>query len=115
MGSATSSSSFGERPPSDADPELVAKARRRPQEMSNREWRSVLGETAYRVARAHGTEPAFTGELLDNKGEGVYLCTCCQAELFSSATKYDSGSGWPSFYDTMKKARGIIIMSLLAN
>lgn len=64
---------------------------------SEQEWRAQLGQDAYRVCRQGGTEPAFTGAYLDNKAAGTYLCASCGAELFSSAAKYDSGSGWPSF------------------
>ncbi len=73
MGSTTSKGEGegeGESPPADADPELLRKAGERPREMTDAEWRSVLGERAYQVARAKGTERAFTGELLDNKKEG---------------------------------------------
>jgi peptide-methionine (R)-S-oxide reductase len=65
---------------------------------SEEEWMRELGPQRYHVLREHGTEPAFTGELQNNKSEGVYRCAGCGAELFSSDTKYDSGSGWPSFY-----------------
>lgn len=62
------------------------------------EWRRDLSEAQYRVARQKGTERAFTGEYYACKDAGVYRCVCCGAELFSSETKYDSGSGWPSFW-----------------
>ena len=62
------------------------------------EWRRELTLEQYRVARERGTERAFTGEYWDNKEEGVYRCVGCGAALFDSATKYDSGTGWPSFY-----------------
>lgn len=64
---------------------------------SEDEWKTQLGEDAYRVCRQGGTEPAFTGDYLDNKAAGTYLCASCGAELFSSTAKYDSGCGWPSF------------------
>ena len=66
---------------------------------SETEWRSMLTPEQYRVTREHGTEPAFSGALWDEKKQGVYACVCCGKPLFSSDTKYDSGSGWPSFYE----------------
>lgn len=65
---------------------------------SDEEWQQQLSEKAYEVTRLKGTEPAFTGEYYENKATGEYLCVCCGAKLFQSDHKYDSGSGWPSFY-----------------
>lgn len=62
------------------------------------EWRQQLDPETYRITREKGTERAFTGEYYTTKTPGTYRCTCCGAELFRSETKYDSGSGWPSFY-----------------
>lgn len=64
---------------------------------SEDEWRQQLTDEQYRVIREKGTERPFTGALLDNKADGVYRCAACGNELFSSDTKYDSRSGWPSF------------------
>ena len=64
---------------------------------SDDEWRESLTPEQYRVLRQGGTEPPFSGELLSEKGEGQFRCAGCGAPLFSSDTKYDSGSGWPSF------------------
>ncbi|MDO9620963.1 MAG: peptide-methionine (R)-S-oxide reductase MsrB [Moraxellaceae bacterium] len=65
---------------------------------SEAEWQQVLSPNVFYVCRQKGTEPAFTGEYWNTKAEGVYLCSCCGEPLFESSTKYDSGSGWPSFY-----------------
>ena len=67
-------------------------------EKSDKEWRAQLSDEAYAVARCGGTERAFTGKYWDHKGVGVYCCACCDKELFLSDCKYDSGSGWPSFW-----------------
>ena len=65
---------------------------------SDDDWKAKLTPEQYRVTREHGTERAFTGAYHDHKEPGVYRCVCCDAELFHSDTKYDSGSGWPSFF-----------------
>ncbi len=70
-------------------------------EKSETEWKSQLTEEQFRVTRKHGTEPAFSGAYWDEKADGVYDCICCGEPLFSSLTKYDSGTGWPSFYEPM--------------
>lgn len=62
------------------------------------EWREELTPEAYLILRQKGTEPAFTGEYYANKAQGTYLCAGCGEALFASESKYDSGSGWPSFY-----------------
>jgi peptide-methionine (R)-S-oxide reductase len=62
------------------------------------EWRAALSNEEYEVARCGGTERAFSGRYWDTKTPGTYHCVCCGAKLFESATKYDSGTGWPSFY-----------------
>jgi peptide-methionine (R)-S-oxide reductase len=66
---------------------------------SDTEWRHCLTPEQYRVLRKHGTERAFTGEYHDAKDPGVYRCVGCGTALFSSGTKFDSGTGWPSFYE----------------
>lgn len=65
---------------------------------SEEEWRQDLDPVTFRVCREKGTEPAFTGKYWNTKDKGMYRCAACGEPLFSSATKYDSGSGWPSFY-----------------
>ena len=65
---------------------------------SDEELRDRLSDEQYRVTQQHGTERAFTGAYVDHKADGTYRCVCCNAELFSSTHKYDSGSGWPSFW-----------------
>ena len=65
---------------------------------TDEEWKAELSDFEYNVTRLKGTERAFTGEYYNNKETGTYLCKCCGLELFTSETKYDSGSGWPSFY-----------------
>ena len=67
------------------------------------EWRKQLGDKAYEVLRAKGTEPAFCGTLLDNHKEGVYFCAACDLPLFTSRSKFDSGTGWPSFFAPFAK------------
>ena len=64
---------------------------------TEKEWRHILTPVQYEVCRQKGTEPAFTGEYWDFKGDGIYRCACCNTPLFDSQEKFDSGTGWPSF------------------
>ncbi len=68
-------------------------------EKSDAEWQAELTPMEYKVLRKAGTERAGTGDLLDNKSDGVYTCRGCGLPLFDSATKFDSGTGWPSYYE----------------
>lgn len=67
------------------------------EQKSDAQWREALSAEDYRICREKGTERPFSGKYLDEKTPGVYLCKCCSAPLFDSESKYDSGSGWPSF------------------
>ncbi len=67
-------------------------------EKTDDEWRSQLTDDQYRIARGKGTEAPFCGTLLDNKQDGIYACICCRLPLFTSAAKFNSGTGWPSFF-----------------
>lgn len=67
-------------------------------ERTEAEWRELLTPTQYQVLREAGTERAFTGKYVDEHADGTYHCAACEAELFDASTKFESGSGWPSFY-----------------
>jgi peptide-methionine (R)-S-oxide reductase len=69
---------------------------------SDEEWRKLLTPEQYQVARKAGTEPAFTGKYWKTKDPGTFLCACCGQALFSSETKFDSGTGWPSFWQPLE-------------
>lgn len=68
------------------------------------DWQAQLSPEQYRITRCQGTEPAFSGQYHDFKGDGIYHCVCCGAPLFDSAHKYDSGSGWPSYWQPVANA-----------
>jgi peptide-methionine (R)-S-oxide reductase len=72
-------------------------------DLSEEEWKKKLSKIEYHVLREKGTERAFTGKYWNHKEKGTYKCAGCGTELFSSETKFDSGSGWPSFYDVLDK------------
>lgn len=74
-------------------------------ERADDEWKERLSHERYKVLRMKGTERAFTGKLLHNQEKGAYVCAGCGAELFRSEDKYDSGSGWPSFFSPIDEGR----------
>lgn len=76
-------------------------------ERSEAEWRQLLTPPQFRVLREEGTEPAWTSALNDEKRKGSYVCAGCDLELFTSEMKYDSGTGWPSFYTTLPGVFGL--------
>ena len=78
--------------------ELVGPIEVEPITKSDEQWQALLTPEQYQVARAKGTERPFCGTLLDNKKQGVYSCVCCGLPLFSSSSKFNSGTGWPSFF-----------------
>lgn len=69
---------------------------------TEQEWKQELSADQFAVCRLAGTERAFTGKYWDHKEKGVYVCACCGTPLFTSVTKYDSGSGWPSFFQPLQ-------------
>ena len=71
---------------------------------TDEEWRELLTDEEYRILREQGTEPKFSGEYLGKDDDGIYRCAGCGAELFDAETKFDSNSGWPSFYDAEEGA-----------
>jgi peptide-methionine (R)-S-oxide reductase len=84
------STTTGDDQPAEKPPERVIK--------SDREWSKILTREQYLVCRLKETEPAFTGKYVHNHARGTYYCVCCEAELFESQAKFDSGTGWPSFW-----------------
>ena len=71
---------------------------------SEKEWKEMLNEKEFFVLRKKGTEPPFSGRFVYNKDKGIYICAGCGNELFSSDVKFDSGTGWPSFWDVISKS-----------
>ncbi|HVA51567.1 MAG TPA: peptide-methionine (R)-S-oxide reductase MsrB [Pirellulales bacterium] len=103
----------GKRPPprekqaaaeSEADNERdAADDEEKPVRKTDREWKRLLTGKQYRVTRQRETEPPFSGKYVHTKKEGVYRCVCCGSKLFASQTKFDSGTGWPSFYAPLRE------------
>jgi len=73
-------------------------------EKTEAEWQAELSPEAFYVCRQHGTEAPFSGKYNNNKKEGIYNCICCGSPLFRSDTKFDSGTGWPSYYESIENA-----------
>lgn len=76
---------------------------------TDEEWRKQLSKSAYRITRHEGTEAPFSGEYADNHEDGLYRCICCDTALFDSRTKFESGTGWPSFYQPISRANVVEI------
>jgi len=74
-----------------------------PIEKTDAEWQAILPPNTYEVARGKGTEPAFTGAYYNTHDEGIYRCACCGTDLFDSKAKFESGTGWPSFFVPIAK------------
>ncbi len=72
--------------------------------LTEQQWRERLSDEQYRVTRQKGTEPPFSGEYLNNKATGEYHCVCCDSLLFYSDSKFDSGCGWPSFFEAASES-----------
>jgi len=70
---------------------------------TDNEWKQALTTEQYQVCRLKGTEAPFSGEFYDHKEGGIYKCVCCKSSLFSSDTKFDSGTGWPSYFQPISK------------
>jgi peptide-methionine (R)-S-oxide reductase len=79
------------------------KTKIQPMKTTNEEWKQKLTAQQYHVLREKGTEQAYTGAYWDNHEKGTYYCAACHQELFSSTTKFESGTGWPSFYQPLKQ------------
>ena len=70
---------------------------------SKNEWKDLLSEETFKITRDSGTEPPFAGKYVNEKSNGIYHCICCESKLFSSNTKFNSGTGWPSFFEPINK------------
>lgn len=86
--------------------ELDQKSRENPKNMNSTEWKDLLDVQTYHVTRENGTERPWSSCLNEEKRKGTFICSCCKQPLFQSTTKFESGSGWPSFWDPIKNADG---------
>lgn len=93
-------SSFQKKPEPPLDPPPI--------QLSEEQWKERLTPEQFRILRQAGTERAFTGEYVDHKGDGVFACAGCGQALFDSQTKYDSGSGWPSFWQALEQDKVVL-------
>jgi peptide-methionine (R)-S-oxide reductase len=91
-------------PGPDADPSACGLPSGLARSLDQQAWRARLTPDQYRITREGGTERAFSGAYWNHKAQGTYSCVCCGAELFSSSTKFESGTGWPSFWDGVNPA-----------
>lgn len=107
LGGCDSTRPAGRSATASAEPHAVSREKpmSNPQNLSDAEWRQRLTDEQYRITRCGGTEPAFTGKYWNTKTAGTYHCVACGQALFRSETKFESGSGWPSFYQPIDEDR----------
>ena len=104
VGLACKAAASGQRPAPSAPPDQKGTSMTDKVVKSDAEWQKLLTPQQYHVLREKGTERAFTGEYWNNHAKGTYVCAACAKELFSSDTKFESGTGWPSFWAPIAKA-----------
>jgi peptide-methionine (R)-S-oxide reductase len=103
----TSHATIAHKPSNQRAPAVSTKPEQNPPPLDEKEkeWKSRLTEEQYMVTRQKATEPAFSGKYWNNKAHGIYKCVCCKTPLFNSNTKFDSGTGWPSFYEPIDERK----------